>query len=984
VRRLRALGLAVAGCVLLGSLGASSAFAQTFGIDSLTTSASSSQAGAHADVSTDFMLNADSGGNPIDQLKDVVAQLPPGLVGNPQAAPKCSHTEFEQFACPVDSQVGLLNAFFTVDQGVTTTLTAGYAGTGDPNTDCLNDPEADGCTFTVADSDGFQGFDDNDANVVTITGPNHPPVTTRLGAFPSDPNELILQHPIPDVLDAGDTVTHVSHPIGPVPIPLFNMEPTPGHVASFSASLLFVPLPPVEIDVNPDGSLKATISDESTFLQIAGAGLTLWGVPADASHDANRCDQLGQTCGLSAGVPAKPFMTNPTDCSSGPLTTTVSIDSWQDPGNFDTATSDQPAPTGCDILSFNPSLSFQPSGTAADSPAAFSTTVHVPQNQNAYSLATPELKKAVVTLPPGVSINPSAADGLQACSPAQIGLGNNNPATCPDASKIGSVEIDTPLLSQPLTGPIYVNQDIGLYVVAEGGGVRIKLQGDIARDPDTGQLTVTFDNTPPVPFSDFKLNFFDGPRTALATPTECGTYETDSQLTPFSAPDSGPAATPSDSFDITTGPGGGSCDRPFAPSFHSGTQNPVAGASSPFIVKLSRDDGTEELGGLDIDLPPGMLAKVGSVPQCNNTDANAGNCSAASRVGGVQVGAGAGSNPFYLPGDVYLTQGYKGAPFGLAIVVQAQAGPFDLGTVIVRASIFVDQDDAQLHVVTDPIPAIQDGVPLRIRDIRVLLDRSDFTLNPSNCGTMAVTGTAHGLEGGSAPVSDHFQVGGCAGLPFAPQLTGAITGGAGETGRSGHPNFQFDLTPRPGDANLSSVSLLLPTSIQIDQANLTNICTETELAQSECAGHSPIGSGSAATPLLAGQLTGPVFPVSGSGALPRLAVILHGSATEPITLVVRANVEAVGAAIRNTFVNIPDAPITNFRLAISGGPQGYLVNNTNLCGAKKKGKKGKKKKAGSRLLAAASFLAQNGDTRSEPVPISAPCKKTKAKKKKKK
>jgi hypothetical protein len=249
---------------------------------------------------------------------------------------------------------------------------------------------------------------------------------------------------------------------------------------------------------------------------------------------------------------------------------------------------------------------------------------------------------------------------------------------------------------------------------------------------------------------------------------------------------------------------------------------------------------------------------------------------------------------------------------------------------------------------------------------------------------MAVTGTAHGLDGGTAGLADHFQVGGCAGLPFAPQLTGAITSGRNQLGRSGHPDFQFDLTPRPGDANLSSVSLLLPTSIQVDQANLTNLCSESELAQTQCAGHSPIGSASAGTPLLAGQLTGPVFPVSGSGALPRLAVILHGSASEPVTLVVRANVEAIGAAIRNTFVGIPDAPITNFRLSIFGGPAGYLVNNTNLCGSKKKGKKGKKaKKSGSRLLASASFLAQNGDTRSQPVQIAAPCKKAKKGKKKK-
>jgi hypothetical protein len=977
------LGLAAAGCLLLGAFGAAPAFAQEFGLASLSTSSSSTQAGAHADVSTTFMLNSDSLGNPIDQLKDLRAELPPGLVGNPQAAPKCTHVEFEQFNCPVDSQVGVLDAFISVEDGATTTLTEDYTGTGDPSTDCLNDPEADGCRLTVADSDGFQGFDDNDANVITI-GTGAGAVTTRLGAFPSDPTHLILQHPIPDTFTAGETVTHVSHPIGPVPIPLFNMEPSPGHVASFAASLLFVPLPPVQVDVDPDGSLTATISDESTFLKIAGSGLTLWGVPADPSHDAQRCDQLGFTCGQSAGVPRKPFMTNPTDCSSGPLTTTVSVASWQDPGTFDSMTSNQDAPTGCDALDFNPSISFDPDTSAADSPAGFSTHLQVPQNEDPDSLATPSLRKAVVNLPAGVSINGGAADGLAACTPAQIGLGNNNKPTCPNASKVGTAEIDTPLLAQPLTGSIFVNQDVGIYVVAEGGGVLIKLNGVLDRNPANGQLTATFDDAPQVPFSDLTLNFFGGPRATLATPPECGTYETTSELTPWSAPGSGAPATPSDSFGITTGPGGGPCSTPFAPSFQAGTQNPVAGASSPFILRLSRADGTEHLGSLDVDLPPGMLAKLAGVPQCTNGEATAAGCPAGSRIGGVQVGAGAGSNPLYLPGDVFLTQGYKGAPFGLAIVVRVLAGPFDFGTIVVRASLFIDQDDAQIHVVTDPIPDIHAGIPLRIRDIRVLLDRPDFTINPTTCTTMAVTGTAHGVDGGAAGLADSFQLGGCAGLPFAPHLSGAITSGRSQTKRSGHPNFQFDLTPRPGDANLSSVSLLLPTSIQVDQANLTNLCTEAELAQSECAGHSPIGQGTAATPLLAGQLAGPVYPVSGSGALPRLAVVLHGSATEPITLVVRANVEAIGPAIRNTFVGIPDAPIANFRLSIFGGPQGYLVNNTNLCGGKKKGKKGKKaKKGGSRLLASASFLAQNGDTRSEPVPIAAPCKKAKKGKKKK-
>ena len=654
------------------------------------------------------------------------------------------------------------------------------------------------------------------------------------------------------------------------------MEPSAGHVASLAASLLFVPLPPVQVDVDPDGSLTATISDESTFLKIAGSSLTLWGVPADPSHDTQRCDQLGFTCGQSAGVPPQPFMTNPTDCSSGPLTTRLSVTSWQDQGTSDTMTSDLPAPTGCDALEFDPSITFGPDGSAADSAAGFSTNVHIPQDESPDGLATPALRKAVVTLPPGVSINPAGADGLDACTPAQIGLGNNNPATCPNASKVGTVQIDTPLLAEPLTGSIFVKPDLGIYVVAEGGGVHIKLNGVAVRDPDTGQLTITFDNTPQVPFSDFTLNFFGGPRSALATPPECGTYKTTSELTPWSAPGSGPAATPSDSFDITTGPGGGPCSRPFAPSFQAGTQNPVAGASSPFIVRLSRADGTEQLGSLDMDLPPGMLAKLAGVPQCSNAQATAANCPSGSRVGGVSVGAGAGTQPEYVrparstsPGRTRARRSRWRSSSRRSPVPRPRhgRGPEPAPDRHGRRPGPRGQRRDSRHPRRDPTPHPRH--PPADRPARLHAGPDQLQPAPGDR-------TDHGSEGGSASLAKPFAVAGCAALPFAPTLGASILNGSAGTSRSSHPALRVDVGGTPGGANILGADVLLPPAFQVDQANLGNLCSESELVANRCAGKNTIGTATATTPLLDQQLSGPVYAVSGSGGLPRLAMILNG------------------------------------------------------------------------------------------------------------
>jgi hypothetical protein len=811
---------------------------------------------------------------------------------------------------------------------------------------------------------------------------------------------------------------------GVQPAAVYNMVPPLGVPAQFAFKVLSTKVHlNASVRTGSDYGLTIDVRNVAQALALFSSTLTFWGVPADPSHDPQRScpggeppSQGGPTC--ASGAPVKPFLTNPTSCT-GPLTTTLRVDSWQHPGDWKTASfvshdnSGNPiGVTGCDQLDFSPTISVQPDTTAADSPSGLHVDLHVPQNDDPDGLAEANLKQAVVTLPPGTSVNPAAADGLGACSPAQIALSSPDPATCPDSAKVGSVEIDTPLLDHPLEGGVFVAKQndnpfgslLAIYIAVSDPqtGVVVKLAGHVVPDPATGQLETTFDDNPQLPFSEFKLDFFGGPRAALATPQTCATYQSTSQLTPWSAPDSGPPATPSDSFMIDSGPGGGPCPdltdpNRFTPGFQAGTLSPLAGSYSPFVLKVTRPDGQQYLKKIAVTLPLGLTAKLAGIPKCPQSAIVPGvggstNCPAASEVGTVNVGAGAGSSPFFLKQQpVYLTEGYGGAPFGLAIDTHALAGPFDLGHVVIRSKLNVDPQTAQVSADAEELPDIIQGIPLRIRSVTLTMDHPAFTLNPTNCNPQTIAGE---ITGGGAdfqnpaddtvkPVSDHFQVAGCGALGFSPKLSGQILNGAQGIHRSDHPNLSFNLHATPGDANLASVAVTLPHAFQIDQANLGNICSETQLATNECAGRNSVGTASATTPLLDSTLSGPVYAVSGSGGLPKLAVILHGPAADPLHLLVRGITDTVGAQIRNTFPLVPDAPITDFNLTLNGGPAGYLVNNTDVCaGAKGRSKKARKKASRLRrtnLTAAALFTAQDGDTLSQKVPIAAQCPKAKKK-----
>ncbi len=724
------------------------------------------------------------------------------------------------------------------------------------------------------------------------------------------------------------------------------------------------------------GDYGVTVSarDVPEGVALIGTTMTLWGVPASPAHDAQRACPgqdppvfSGPSCATNTAQ--RVFWRNPTSCTApgAGLPLSATIDSWFDPGvpvtarwfthqppGYPSAQADWGPPAGianCDGVPFDPVFSGTPASPQAGSPSGFQFDLTLPQTDDPNQVGESDLKKAVVTLPEGVRLSPSAADGLAACSPAQIGLHDAGAPTCPDASKIGSVTITTPLLRQPLTGGVFLatpNDNpfgtlLSLYVVAEGSGVVVKLPGKVDANPVTGQLTTTFDDNPQTPFSDLRLDFDGGPRAPLVMPGACGVYMTHTDLTGWN----GRTVSADTPFTVD-----GACTAPrFSPGFTAETTHPIAGATSTFNVALSRTDADQELGGLTIDMPPGLTAKIANAVLCSDVDAARGTCPDGTKIGDVTVGAGAGPNPFYITnGRAYITGPYKGAPFGLSIVVPAVAGPFDLGTVVVRASVSIDKHDASVRVVSDPLPTILQGIPLEVRDVRVSADRPDFFLNPTSCAKKTIGGAIRSTVGTVANVSSPFQVGECANLGFKPKMVLSV-GGRGHT-RAGEPTpLTTRVTMPRGDANLRFVRVTLPNTINARLTVINDACTRAQFESeiSKCA-HARAGAAVAVTPLLRDPLRGSVYFVRNGHPIPDLFVALRGQVS--FDLIGRVTIPG-GTHLATTFSAAPDVPIRSFTLRLLGDRKnGSVGAAVNLCTKSSRAQK-----------AALDYIGQNGKVR---------------------
>jgi hypothetical protein len=820
-------------------------------------------------------------------------------------------------------------------------------------------------------------------------------------------------------------------------IPLYNMTPAVGSPARFGFNVggTMVILD-AKIRSTSDYGVSIVSHHISQGLLAQGTDVTFWGVPADEAHRSQRqCPGVGfernETC--AAGVSPKGFLRMPTACTNPDegLEWKVASDSWFDPGSLDAngdpnlsdpawshssfTTHDPPAyPVapedrgpergieGCDEVPVKGTLEAKPTSIDTETSSGLSVHVEVPNPglENAESVtSTSDIKKVVVALPEGMTINPSQADGLGTCSPAQyqsteLSFFPTPGKGCPDDAKIGSVSVKTPLLNETIPGDVYVAKPfdnpfgslLALYVVLHEPerGVLVKLAGKVDTNERTGQITTTFDNIPQQPFSSFDFKFREGARAPLATPQSCGTYTTTAQFTGWSDPDH-PITSTSD-FQITRGIGGSPCPSgglpPFKPGLVAGSINNAAGKYSPFNVRLFRTDAEQEFTRFSIKLPPGISGKLAGVPFCPDAAIEASkarsgeqelaspSCPKASEIGHSLAGAGVGSALVYAPGKIYLAGPYNGSALSIAAITAAKVGPFDLGTVVVRQALKVDPETAEVFIDatgSDPIPHIIDGVTVHLRDIRAYVDKPEFTLNPTNCTRTSTASTLLGsgldffsdVDDRPVTVSTPYQAADCAALSFKPDLKLQLKGG---TKRAGHPALKATLKMKPGMANIARAQVTLPKSEFLDQSHIGTVCTRVQYAKDQCPAKSVYGYARAFTPILDEPLQGPVYLRSSSHKLPDLVA---GLKSGKIEIDLAGRIDSVDGQIRSTFETVPDAPVSKFILTMQGGKKGLLENSTNLCAKAHK--------------AIVEFDGQNGKT-SDSTPVVKPqCKGKKRK-----
>jgi hypothetical protein len=850
------------------------------------------QAGSHpyeATFSFDLASRREKNGALVEaggELRNVIVELPPGFVGNPNAVPQCTRQQLTALVCPNASQVGRVLVLF------------------------------DGGSSSL----GSRVF-----NLVPPAGA---------------PAEL-------------------------------GFEPVEGYFSFTDAS----------VRSGSDYGLTATTNNAPTGRQIVHVVVTLWGTPGDPSHliwRANRAEGCRNVelkeppyemeC-RPVGETPKPFLTLPTACGASQAFT-LRVDSWQHPEDWSTAefhshdsNGVDTGFTGCEDLQFGPFFSTSLDTAKADSPTGLTAEVQPPIGglEDPELLGTADIKNTVVTLPPGLVINPGQAAGLQACGAAEAALTSNGPASCPNASKVGTVKAKTPLLEaaaeRELEGNVYVLQsnppDVKLLAAFSADGVSVKLVLNVELNEETGQITTRVVNIPEFPVSDFKLSFSGGPQAALDTPTQCGVYTGGADFTPWSSPFVADFLT-SPTFALAEGPNGERCPSsplPFGPTLVAGSTTDRAGGFTNFSLLLERGDGQQRIERLQFKAPPGLSGLISQVPLCPEPQATAGTCSEASKIGHATVVSGPGPYPLVIPqpgepeSPIFLTGPYQGAPFGLSIVTHVLAGPFNLGTIVTRARIEIDPHTAQIIVTTDPLPQVVAGVPTDLRLINSVIDRPGFMFNPTSCSSQEFSGTAYGTpppsEGGphaQAAISSHFGVGSCRELSFSPDFRASTSGKTSKAkGASLDVKVQYPNAPAGGgrvtsQANIASVKVELPKQLPSRLTTLQKACTAAQFASNPagCPVASIVGHAVVHTPVLPVPLEGPAYFVSNGGeAFPNLIMVLQGYSV---------TVELVGDTFINkqgvtssTFKSTPDVPFSSFELNLPEGPYSALAANASLC-----------------------------------------------------
>ncbi len=749
-------------------------------------------------------------------------------------------------------------------------------------------------------------------------------------------------------------------------VPLFNMLPSANQTAVYGWAVgapASVASGEIVASVGPEYQVHARSTNIYSIFEFVRQSITVWGIPADPSHDAQRgsqfsCEQQSEhqffvegeeDCrggGFAVNENAVGYLVNPTQCTGGPLVATLAdLATWEGETLPDVPATVGPF-TGCESLKFAPTIAVGPEQTQATSPTGYEVDLRVPQTEGAESLATSDLKDAVVKLPAGVVLSPSAANGLQSCTEAQVGLGKEGPVECPDASKLGTVSLITPALTGELKGALYLGGPVSgaitappftIYLTLEGHGVLVKIRGTATPNPVTGQITTVFDENPELPFSELKLHLTGGSRATLANPSTCGSYAAESTLTPWSAPFTPAVVTSSAPYQVT------GCQAPrFAPTFAAGTVSNQAGAYSPLRVTFAREDTDEDLGGLSVTTPPGVSGDLSHVALCGEPQAAEGTCPPASQIGELTAGAGPGPEPYFIKGGkVFITGPYQGAPFGLSIDVSEKAGPFDLGTgpcdcEVVRATVNVDPHTAQLTVTNGALPTSKYGIPFQVKAVDVEINRPEFVFNPTSCNAMSVNGTLSSTQGMTSQQAYHFQVTNCAALAFKPTFKVSTSGKTSRAdGATLDAKLTFPNTPQGSEANIARVKVELPKQLPSRLTTLQKACPAAvfEANPANCPPASTVGIAKAVTPILPVPLQGPAIFVSHGGeAFPSLIVVLQGYGVT-VDLTGTTFISKTGIT-SSTFKTVPDVPVGTFELYLPEGPHSALAATGNLCKTK--------------------------------------------------
>lgn len=729
----------------------------------------------------------------------------------------------------------------------------------------------------------------------------------------------------------------------PLREPLYILSSSEDEVVRLGFVAMFYPTF-LEVDLRSGSDYGITVTSQNipNTLHITSIKSDTWGVPAASTHDTERLTPLealpfvcageanGTPC-LAGGSrrsesPPVPFMTNPASC--GPLEFRFKTTAYLLPGQTFSAAAQAGDTTGCDVVPFNPSLALKTTSRRAGAPTGLQATLEMPQDEAVNTINTAPLRTARVVLPEGFTVNSSAADGLEACSAHQAALGTDGPANCPLASKLGIMEVFSPSLKRPIKGGIFLRTPepghlFRFWLVSNELGVNLKVPAEVELNESNGRLTAIVPESPQLPAEQVVLKLNGGGRAPLRNPQSCGTFEATYEFGPWSgnAPLVGTAPM---SIDEGCGSQG------FAPKLSAGSASPAAGKFSPFVFEVTRDDKDQNISKLDVSLPPGLTAKLAGVPLCPEAVANSGTCPADSKIGDVEAAVGAGTQPLWIPQPgkegpvVYLAGAYRDAPYSVIAKVPAQAGPFDLGIVTVRSGIYVDPETAEVTVKSDELPQILQGIPVDYRLVRILVNRDQFTLNPTSCAEQLVRAAMFSASGTSASASDRFQAADCASLAFSPALSLRLKGGSK---RTAHPSLRAVVRAKRGEANIKKVSVTLPHSEFLEQGHIRTVCTRVQFAQDACPKASIYGRATATTPLLDQPLRGPVYLRSSNHELPDLVVDLRG----PLRITLSGRIDSLNGGIRTTFNPTPDAPIRKFSLTLWGGSKGLLVNSKNLC-----------------------------------------------------